>query len=437
MPCSLIDFDDLRLVAPEVIELEPDYFIQAAQISDRVFGEACQWQTYLNALGLQGFTRWVAEQDSSIVIDQADCSLFQPPYANAIDAVCNLRIGSFKLCLIAAENVLSETITISKAALDLPDFSAHFYVITEVQEEQEQVIIRGYGRYDQLVHYRHSSSADSWHYVFPLSLFDAEPNHLLLNLRFLEAAAIALSGEIANPATPITQSEFNTVLSQLHSPGQCLWQFLSWEKGASLLQNPEFLNLFYQWQQSSEKPISLCVRITEIFTLLTQQALNTAQWVHGELDILSQSFDWYPPRMLAAGASEFRSTDRFSAAIDELRYQGMDIPVQLNPMFKTFECAGNSLQMYAATWASAGSIPEWTLLLILRNQIERYLPDGLELQVADLTGTLDATAAALDTELLYIRADARQDAKLIATIVSSEGQVLPLEPYSFDADSVA
>lgn len=422
MPCSSIDFNDLRPIIPELIQLEPECFGRAAQLSDRVIGESYQWQTYLNALGLQGFIQWLCDQDSTITIDQSRCSIFQLGYANAIGAVCNLRIGEFTLCLIAIDNSLDEIVTIPRAAIDLSELAAHFYVVIEVQEEQGQMMIRGHGRYDQLASYRqlvNLSADERWNYSFPLFLFDAEPCHLLINLRFLTAAAIPLPVAIA---PPVTQPKLNTILSRLRTESR-LWQIVSWETGAVLLQTPELLNTLYQWQQSPEKPVSLWIRITEIFTLVTQPAIDTAQWLQG----VWQGGD--SARLFTAGGLAFRSADRFRIAIEELRYQGMDIPAELRPMFQTIECDGNLLQLCTATWASAPH--QWTLLLILRDQMGYTLPDGLKLRVADLTGTLQAEEDALDTELLYIRTDVRQGNKLVATIVSPTGEVLPLTPYSF------
>lgn len=443
MPCSAIDFSDLRLLAPEFIDLEPEYFDQAAQISSQVVGETCQWQTYLNALALQGFSQWLGEQEASLSIEPENSSIFQPQYASVIEAVCNLRIGEFKLCLIATESLLDEMVTIPRAAVDLPEFAAHFYVVIEVQEEQEQVIIRGYGRYDQLASYQQRvnlSADDRWNYSLPLSFFDAEPNHLLFNLRFLETAAISLPGAIAAPI-PLTQAELHTVLSHLNSPEQRLWQTLSWEKGVSLLQNPELLELLYQWQQSPQRPPSLHIRITEVFTLLTQQAINTARWLRSELDEFSQSLGW-SAQPLVAGVSEFRSPDRFRAAdrfrdaIEELRYQGMEIPTQLSPVFQTIEYEGDFLQVCAAAWVltTPDLDLQWALLLILRTQIGTFLPDGLKLRIADLRDTLSEAEAVLDTELLYVRADATKDTTLVATLVAPSGQVLSLAPYSFEPD---
>ncbi len=435
MLCAVIDFDDLRLLEPEYIDLESDSFGQATHISNQVLGEACQWQTYLNTLGLQGFTQWLSEQDSRISLNQAQCSLAQPHYANAIEAVFNLWIGGFKLCLIATENWLNEEITIPRAAIDLPEFAAHFYVVVEVQEELSQVIIRGYGRYDQLVSYRQRmnlSADDSWNYGFPCFLFDAEPNHLLFNLRFLDTAAITLPRVTSQTdSSQITQTDLNALLSHLQSSEQRLWQILPWEQGAALLQNSELLNLLYQWQQSSEQPTSLRVRIAEIFTRLTRQTINTAQWLRAELDQVSQQLGWYSLSMLGTGTPEFRSSDRFTIAIEELRYQGMDIPAQLSPVFKTIEYEGELLQIYAAAWASPA--PVWSLLLILRNQMGTFLPDGLKLRVVDPMGSVKEEEDSLDTELLYVRAEAKQGTELVATIVSPTGQVLPLDPYSFDS----
>ena len=436
------DFNDLRLLQPECIVLEPEHFDQATQLSDDVLGEICQWQTYLNALALLGFRQWLREQDAHLSVNQENCSIFQPQYANAIEAVCNLTVGDFKLCLIATENWLDEVVTIPRSVVDLPDFTAHFYVVIEVQEEQGQVIIRGYGRYDQLTNYRqpsHLFANDSWHYLIPLSFFDTEPNHLLFHINLLDSSAIPLPTAIANPSpSPLTQTEIETVLSHLHSTEQSLWQIVPWEKGASLFQSPELLNLLYQWQRSPDKHLSLRIRIAEALTLLTQQAINTAQWIQGGVEELAQSIDWFSAPMLTPAGFEFRSIDKFRAAIEELRYQGMDIPSQINPMYQDIEWDGTLLRLCAVAWtlATAPPMPQWVLLLILGTQMGHPLPDGLQLCVADLTDTLRDEKSELETELLYARVEANQGKKLVATIVSPEGQALTLPPYSFEAVSI-
>ena len=426
---------DLRLLQPEFISLDFGRFEQATQLSDPIVGESQQWQTYLNALALLGFTQWVREQSGDIDINQEGCSLFHPHYANVLETVCNLRMGRFKICLVATEHLLDEVVTVPRAAIDFPEFAAHFYVVIEVQEELGQALVRGYGRYDQMIAHRQAVDLQAdrdCNYRFPLGLFDAEPNHLLLHLQTLNPAAIALP--TANPAVAfcLTQAELNDLLTRLQSPEQNLWRSLTWEQGALLLQSPELLKLLYQWRQSSERPLSLRIRITEVFTLITQQAINTAQWIRGELDEFAQSLGWFSPKMLPS----FRSLNEFRAAIDDLRYQGMDIPFQLNPMCQDIEWEGTLFRLWATTWAlvTSAPAPQWALLLILGTQMGGPLPDGLKLCVGDLTRTLYEETSELDTEMLYTRVNAMQGEKIVATIVSPEGQALTLPPYIFEAN---
>ena len=430
---------DLRLLQPEFILLESERFEQATQLSDPIVGEARQWQTYLNALALLGFTQWVREQSGEIEINQAHCSLLQPHYANVLETVCNLKVAEFKLCLVATEHLLDEVVTVPKAAIDLPEFAAHFYVLIEVQEEQGQALVRGYGRYDQLVTHRQTvdlQADQDWNYLFPLDLFDTEPNHLLLHLQTLNPTAIALPTVTPAAASSLTQTELNDLLTRLQSPDQNLWRSLTWEQGSLLLQSPELLELLYQWRRSPESSSSLRIRITEVFTLLTQQAINATQWLRDELDEVAQALGLFSPQMLTSAAFEFRSVDKFKAAIEDLRYQGMDIPPQLKPMYQDIEWEGELFRLCAATWrlVTSSTAPQWALLLILGTQMGSPLPDGLKLCIGDLTHTLCEEESELDTEVLYARVEARQGEKIVATIVSPEGQALTLSPYIFEAD---
>lgn len=442
MPFLSIDFNDFRLLHPEVIELELECFAQAAQISNRGLNERYQWQSYINALALLGFTQWLREHDAALVVDKESCSLFQPQYATVIEAVCNLRVGKFRLCLVASEHLLDEVVSIPGAVLDVPEFAAHFYVALEVQEEQGHVIIRGHSRYDQLARYQqlaNVSADDRWRYELPSSLLDPEPNHLLFNLNLLEPTAIPLPKAIAHPSpTSITQTELETILIHLQSTEHSLWQVLPWEKGVSLLQSPELLDLLHQWQRSTDRPASLRIRISQVFALVTQRAVNAAKWLQGELDELAQSLGWYPSEQLKTAAFEFRSVDQFRTAIQELRYQGMDIPSEPNPICQDIDWGEVPLRLCATTWASDATAPDpqWTLLLILGTQMGGPLPNGLKFCIADLTGLLVEETSDLDSKLLYARANAQQSQKLVATIVSPEGQALTLCPYSFEATPI-
>lgn len=177
---------------PESIWLEAEDFEEAVKISKRVTDEAHQWQMYLNSLALIGFERWVKQRYPDLSVNLDSCSLFES--VNITEAVCNLKVGEFKVCLLVVEE-LGDKVSVPKVVVDLPELVAHFYVVVEVLEEEERVILGGFLRYDELVNYRSSvnleASGDE-RYQLPLSSFDSEMNHLLFYSRYLAPSAIIL-----------------------------------------------------------------------------------------------------------------------------------------------------------------------------------------------------------------------------------------------------
>lgn len=182
----------------ETILLESEEFEQSRVLSAPLNSEANQWQTYLNALARLGFEQWLDKRipEHSIARSQS---------IHSIENVCRLKIGKFKLYLIVREHILDEVAEIPREAIDQPELASHFYVLLEVSEEQEQVIIRGFLRYDELM--SDCSRANIQHiqdgyYQFPLFAFDSELNHLLFYCHFLEPNSISL---------PVTSTEHSVI----------------------------------------------------------------------------------------------------------------------------------------------------------------------------------------------------------------------------------
>ncbi|MFW9264642.1 DUF1822 family protein [Nostoc sp. CALU 546] len=177
---------NLRLLLPEVIYLEPEHLNWAKDISQYPYNETYQWQTYLNALALVGFEQWLKEHLPQEPIQRKN---------NLIESLMFLQVGEFKLYVLATENLLNEVVNFPKNSIDNPDFLAHLYVVIEVLEEQQEIIIRGFIRCDHLLNYLHITNSQiiqNNFYDIPLSEFDPEPNHLLFYSRFLEEASIPL-----------------------------------------------------------------------------------------------------------------------------------------------------------------------------------------------------------------------------------------------------
>lgn len=188
---------DFRLLSPEVIEIETEDFELAKEISGKVAVEAHQWQSYLNALALVSFEKWLIERMPGKIVE---------PDITKIDKVGYLNAKGFKFCLIATEQLLDEIANLPEDVTSNFELVAHFYVLLEVLEEEEEVIVRGFIRADELVNYLSRGNVQpqlSGIYEIPLSAFDAEPNHLLSYCRLLEPSAIPLPcAEVENSATP-------------------------------------------------------------------------------------------------------------------------------------------------------------------------------------------------------------------------------------------
>jgi hypothetical protein len=188
---SPINITDFRLLLPEVIWLKLEHLNQAKELSNPVNGETHQWQTYLNILALLGFEQWLSERMPDKTVNRD---------THGIEAGYYLKVDKFKFCLLATENLLDEVVNVPQDAIEQPELAAHFYVVLEVLEEQEQVLIRGFWRYDQLVGYCRRVNLQplqDGYYQVPLSEFDAEPNHLLFYCRCLEPTAISLPVALA------------------------------------------------------------------------------------------------------------------------------------------------------------------------------------------------------------------------------------------------
>lgn len=177
---------DFRLSLIETVWLEAEHFSLAQKISSSLTANPLySWQAYLNSLALLGFEEWLRERLSAIVISR-DTSV--------IETAGYLKLDKFIFCAIATEHLLDEVTSIPQAVVEQPELAAHFYVLLEVLEEEEEVIVRGFLPYHQLIGLKNNLKLfiDEGYYQIPLSTFDMEPNHLLTYQHYVEVSEFAL-----------------------------------------------------------------------------------------------------------------------------------------------------------------------------------------------------------------------------------------------------
>ncbi|MGV0024907.1 DUF1822 family protein [Phormidesmis priestleyi] len=369
---------DLQTLRESVIPLEPEHFDRALQLSRSAMNEPHQWSTYINGLALCGFVEWLEERATGLAIQENECSLLQPEYASVLDAVCNLVVGGFTLCLVVTESVAKELVTVPRAVVELPEFSAHLYVLLEVQEEQGQIILRGCLRYDQLMQYQqsaHLTTQSDQTYTLPLDWFDPDSSHLLFYLKFLEPSTLVL------PAITPPQSlmPLQQTIAQL--------------------------------------------------TSLNQPIINVWNWSQNLLDATAQALSWSMPQTLTPAFAMRRSLEKVEAAFQDLiQRQEVDIPQHARYAYTTL--AGTPFQFCAVTWLISTNQPtqEWALLLILVAQPGKVLPVGTKLQVSTTTVLAEVTLETMDL-YLYVLVEGNQDEAFTPTILPANAAPIILPAF--------
>ena len=437
---------DYEVLPTEAINLSPAMIHQAVKLSSKIPHEERQWQTYLNALALGGFEEWLESRATDLMVNREQCSVLHPATANVMNAVSNLQVGEFKLCLIALGSLTDEEVSLPRAVVDLPEYVPHFYVLVDVQEEQETATVQSFLSYQQLKHRlsRVNLMADEdWTYQLPVSWFEGNPDDLLLNLRCLEPTAIPLPEPSPNRSVQLSRlrSQLEALLPELQSPEQNLWQVLTWEQGAVILTHPELLNWVYQLQQSSGQTQPLATvkkHLADTLQLLTQPAVNAGRWLMDELDELAQNLSWVLLPSLAPATAMRSPAEEFEAIVTQLRQTDVEIPLEARGAYRDLRLVGMPLRLYAVTWPLlSGSIPEWTLLLVLGATPGTHLPSGLQLRVSDQTGIL--VERTLDQQqrgsYMFTRVIGTWDEKFVVTVSLASGIEQTLPPFSFHPET--
>ncbi|MCC5610469.1 DUF1822 family protein [Nostoc sp. CHAB 5834] len=428
---------DFEVLPTETIILSSNQINQAVKLSQQIPSTSRQWQTYIHALALFAFEQWLEERADSLTINREQCTVLQPPLANAIAAVANLQVGEFKLCLIPTASLTDLEVTLPKVVVDLPQYVPHFYVLVEVLEEQESAVISGFISYQELIKNQvraNLQSESDWTYQIPLSWFEAQPDRLLLYLRCLESEAISLPNVKSEGSHILStmEGELATLLPQLQSPERELWEVLTWEQGSAVLTNPELLNWVYNLQQAHNTPK---INLKDLLKFLTQPALNVGRWLWDELDELGEEFSWVLLPSLTPAIAMRSPTEEFQAIITQLQHRGVEIPSQARGAYHDLVLAGISLRLYAVTWhiLSESDKHLWTLLLVLGTVSHDALPSHLKMRVSDQTSILleQSTNQEQGNSYLFTRVVGGWDEKFLVSVSLIDGIELTLPPFAF------
>ena len=310
---ELMGFPELM----EIIHLEPEQTEEAWKITENVKADKGKLQVnslqvYFQALGLVAFEEWLKKREPNILVDRRKTSLSHPESALDINAVCNLQVGEFKVCLISDLSFSDELISIPQVVINQLEFAADFYVLVGVEDELEVAAVRGFITYDELVNLTGNIPVLSdGSYEISLNNFHQKADELLLQLRCLSPVDIA------------------SLISE---------------------------------KQSSEIP--------ELIQDLSQQAVNVGLWLQNKLDEVAQDLSW---NLLPAAPSlsplRFKESTA-NLAVEDLesiltQIDDLEIPAVAARGYRNIQLGENQLRLYALTWCLPDTEDEWSLLVIL------------------------------------------------------------------------
>lgn len=175
---------------------------------------------------------------------------------------------------------------------------------------------------------------------------------------------------------------------------QPIWKLLTWEQAASILIQPQAIDLAF-----AEALAPACERRTsESWTqAATNTMLNVGQWLNDQLDTVSQSWSWalLPPMPAMRSSSTITDSplpaEQFEQVMSSLNRQGTSIPPHARAAYRDLNWGDAAVRLYMVTWdSSTPSTPnEWSLLILLGAQPNRELPGSVTLNVQDHDHVLD------------------------------------------------
>ena len=369
---SISILDELETISPRAIALTEPQVDRARQQCQSIADPIQQWQTYLNTLALVGFEQWLHQRANDVSIDSSQHSMVYE--SEPISAIYNITANGFKVCLIPVESY-PDQVELPSIALTSPELASHFYLTVAINEEQSQVVVDRFLRYDQLSAQVRSLQPDP-DGLYTLSTHDFEPDldRFLLYLRCSQPTAIS------QQLLPISQQPTAPLLNVrrwLQNELDELAQQLSW-------------------------------------VLLPPLALENAM------------------RLTARVVNQLTSQESFESVIKQLVREGMTLPTDARVAYQDLDVGGVAARLYAIAGTLPPDLtPEWTLLIILGPRSDTPLLRNTQLQIGISETPLVQQTLTRQDSYLYAKVIGNLEEQFEVKITTSNNELISLPPFAF------
>lgn len=377
---STMDFHS-SLDAITLTPADLDWVSQRCQAS---VDETLQWQGFLEHMAICGVQQWL---EAGVV----DFNI----HLESGTSASHLRINGYRLQIVPMGSFSDEWVMLTRSQPASPDNQPHLYILVEVIEETDQVIILSGLRGDQLVdvmaQYAIAPNPQT-PITLPVTAFTTSPDQILLYLTCLDPATLSPQG--------IVSAE----------------------------------------QPSIPHPSPMTASETPSGTSLRSPLINVSQWLNNQLDAIAEQLAWtlLPPLTPSPLRGIRTPVEELEAIVYELDPQRMTIPPRARGAYQALQLAGLPLRLYAMVWAVVESAePEWSLMVFLGAGEGDRLPDGLQLQIQDQTGILanQTFQANVGSDFLYAQVIGHWDESFMVSLSLPNGVSLTLPPFAYQPNA--
>lgn len=425
----------------DLIELDPEQQENALTLSQQGYPKSREWSVYLQILALHGFETWLQTRQPTLGINTSDSLVFNPIYANVLDAVCHLNVGGFNICLLPILGMATDDILVPRAVVDLPEYAHHFYVIVSLDETQKVAAIRGFLNYNQLTRFCQDIQPDEdWHYPLDIERFNPETNDFLLNLNCLEIEGVSLPAILErNVSQPNIQKELEPALLQVKN--RPMWNVLSWQQARVVFTTPNLLNLLYQ--SVNNKPAISTQLLKHSLTDLVQPAINGFQWTQSQLDALAEDIGWVllpqptinpQPAMRLMRPGEVHPDQKLDDILRKVSQGTPPVPSNAGRAYLDIVLGNYRLRLYVVIWASTAQAESWNLILIMGTYPGDEPPYGVKLKISEQTTPLMEEVLEADNAYLHVHIESHFDEQLTVSLSAPNGETQVLPPFQYQPE---
>jgi hypothetical protein len=330
-----------------------------------------------------------------------------------------LTIGETRLILIPSEAMDTEGFTVAQEWVDIPSWSADYYLPVQVNLDDNWICVWGYTTYQRL---KQNGKLDPCYHTYCL-----DGDWVMGDLDMLWVThRLDLHAHAAPIATMslLPSSTAEVLLKQLSQPSAYSPRLeIEFEPWAALIAHDHWRQQLYQLRIQQIQPKSNSI-------------INAGIWLQDRIDQLAQELSWVLLPALATEYGNLRSpSQELTHILTQLKHNHFSVPATARSAYQDFRLGHEQLRLYAVVWSflSTGREPQWSLLLILTALSSASLPPDIHWSIADQTKILvnqDLTERC-DRKCLVAGVSGNWDETFQATISLSNGATLTIPAIGF------